>query len=115
MLSPEQSLQFQKVQGSHQLPIDPLNKPHEKNLFDISKLGIDTDKWKYTLTEEDIQDIKMEGLAEHQPQKKRQMVEKEDQQKKSVQTKPVIVNWEKEETAKTQHKTEVAHHARNTS
>ena len=57
---------FKKIRGKHQLPIEPLNKAHEKNIFDISELGIDSNKWKYTLTEEDILDIKMEGLNEQQ-------------------------------------------------
>lgn len=55
---------FKKISGKHQLPIEPLNKTHEKNNFDISKIGIDSDKWKYTLAEEDILDIKMGGLNE---------------------------------------------------
>jgi hypothetical protein len=64
MITPEQLMTFKKISGKHQLPIEPLNKTHEKNKFDISKIGIDSDKWKYTLAEEDILDIKMEGLNE---------------------------------------------------
>jgi hypothetical protein len=64
MITPEQLMTFKKISGKHQLPIEPLNKTHEKNNFDISKIGVDSDKWKYTLAEEDILDIKMEGLNE---------------------------------------------------
>ena len=64
MITPEQVMTFKKISGKYQLPIEPLNKPHYKNIFDISKLGIDSDEWKYTLAEEDILDIKMEGLNE---------------------------------------------------
>ena len=70
MITPEQVITFKKIRGKHQLPIEPLNKPHEKNVFDISKLGISSDTWKYTLTEEDILDIKMEGLAARYPVRK---------------------------------------------
>ena len=66
---------FKKISGKHQLPIEPLNKTHEKNNFDISKIGIDSDKWKYTLAEEDILDIKMEGLNEQQSPSKRQRMD----------------------------------------
>ena len=66
---------FKKISGKHQLPIEPLNKTHEKNNFDISKIGIDSDKWKYTLAEEDILDIKMEGLNEQQSLSKRQRMD----------------------------------------
>ena len=71
MITPEQMIAFNKISGKHQLPIEPLNKPHEENNFDISKLGIDITEWKYTLTEEDIRDIKMEGLIEGCSPKKR--------------------------------------------
>ena len=40
MITPEQLMTFKKISGKHQLPIEPLNKTHEKNNFDISKIGI---------------------------------------------------------------------------
>ena len=64
MITPEQVMTFKKIRGKQQLPIEPLNKVHEKNVFDVSQLGINTDEWKYKLTEEDIQNIKMEGIPE---------------------------------------------------
>ena len=75
MITPEQVMTFKKIRGKHQLPIEPLNKTHEKNNFDISKIGIDSDKWKYTLAEEDILDIKMGGLNEQQSPSKRQRMD----------------------------------------
>jgi hypothetical protein len=75
MITPEQVMTFKKIRGKHQLPIEPLNKAHEKNIFDISQLGINTDEWKYKLTEEDIQNIKMEGIPEQQSPSKRQRMD----------------------------------------
>ena len=75
MITPEQVMTVKKIRGKQQLPIEPLNKVHEKNVFDISQLGINTDEWKYKLTEEDIQNIKMEGIPEQQSSKKRHRID----------------------------------------
>ena len=75
MITPEQVMTFKKIRGKQQLPIEPLNKVHEKNVFDVSQLGINTDEWKYKLTEEDIQNIKMEGIPEQQSPSKRQRMD----------------------------------------
>ena len=64
LVTDKDQVQFKKLEGPTQLPIEPLNKPHKRNTFNLTVLGIDEGEWKYHLSEEDIRSIELDKELE---------------------------------------------------
>ncbi len=59
LITDQQQIEFKKLVGPTQLPIEPLNKSHKRNIFDLTVLGINEKEWKYTMTGEEIESINL--------------------------------------------------------